>query len=591
LLHLAFHRTPESVHERQPLRDARWALVADVRLDNRDVLLAALRVKTPGAVVTDPEILLHAFARWGRRCVDHLLGDFAFAIWDRRERTLFMARDPLGAYSLSFHRRGDRFVFASETAAILELPEVSGEIDEDSVWRMLATIPPDPEASFFREVRHLAPAHCLLVSPHGEQTWRYWQPDAEHRLTYRSDDEYTEHLLELLHRATAARMRSIGPVGVSLSGGNDSTLIAACAARQLSAADGKQSHLKSVSNVFTEHAACDERRYIDPVVARYALDASFVPSDGLWSFRDLGQAVVARDFFWTNAYAQIPRSAAAAARDQGIRVLLDGQFGDNLFDGPSLYPADLMIRREWRLLWSLLRREGSLGRGGRVCWSHGLRPLAPAPLRRLYRRWRGPQPTPFIGEGARLHALRSQAAEQAWARCGTLPASRRPRCLSLLSPFWPQGMAAVRGFPYAQNGIEVTSPYFDRRLVEFILAIPQEQIARPGESRRLQRLAMRRLLPEAVWQRKAKTDFYPLFHQGLFENEWPRIKAILGERPRIVRDGWIDGQWLATRLQNARGDKAAAYELSLCVHLELWLAAVEDARTFGGWSRPWQWGA
>lgn len=150
-------------------------------------------------------------------------------------------------------------------------------------------------------------------------------------------------------------------------------------------------------------------------------------------------------------------------------------------------------------------------------------------------------------------------------------------------------MAAVRGFLYARHGLEASSPYYDRRLVEFMLSIPQEQIARPGERRRLQRRAMRHLLPESVWRRDAKTYFYPMLRQGVEEKEWHRISLLLQD-PRIVQDGWVDGDWLA-RLMRGREVRAQhAHALSLCVNLELWLSAVEDARRSGGWSSPWRWG-
>ena len=123
--HLAFHVTPESVHERQPLLsdDGQLVLVADVRLDNREQLFNKLDISPlPGSIITDPDLILHSFRKWGTACVEHLLGDFVFSIWDKQKKTLFLARDPLGAYGVSCHRRGSTLIFASETAALLDFP-------------------------------------------------------------------------------------------------------------------------------------------------------------------------------------------------------------------------------------------------------------------------------------------------------------------------------------------------------------------------------------------------------------------------------------------------------------------------------------
>lgn len=589
LLHLAFHQTPESVHERQPLLagEGRWALVADVRLDNRDELITELKLQAGATPITDPEILLRAFIRWGAACVEHLLGDFVFAIWDRRERSLFLARDPLGGHSLSLHHRTDGLVFASETSAILELPGVPGEIDPETLARSLSEILPAGDSTYFRAVRYLPPGVCLVKSPAGERQWRYWEPDPGHRIEYKNDAEYTEHFLCLLNQAVASRLRSIGPVGLSLSGGKDSTLLAACAQRLLPEVNPQNPRLITFSNVFDQHPSCDERPYIEPVIARHDLDAVLVPSDEFWSFRDLGRPVVARDVYWTNVYAQLPRSVAKAARAKGCRVLLDGQYGDALFDGPSYYAADLIHRGQWRALGPILRQEDTPADLWRALWAHGFRLLAPNALRTLYRRLKPFRVSGLLADPGPIAALGRRAAAEAHARCPSLPGSRRPRCQSLLSPIWPQGKAAVRGLLYARHGLENSSPYFDRRLVEFILAIPQEQIARPGERRRLQRRAMQSLLPPKVWQREEKTNFFALMRAGMAE-ERERIETLL-QNPRIIRQGWIDGPWLATRLQSPNPDDQTLFQLSLCANLELWLAAVEDAQANGGWMTSWQW--
>ncbi len=581
LLHLGFHSTPESLAEQQPLigGGGRWVLVADARLDNREELLHALggRAAFGEGVVSDAELLLAASLRWGREAATHLLGDFVYALWDREQRELLLVRDPLGGYSLSYRQQGEAFYFASETSALLALPHGSPELEEETILRTLAMLTPSAEQTFFRGLRYLPPAHALLISSRGERLWRYWQVDGERRIAYRSDGEYVEQFLALLNQATAARLRSTGAVGISLSGGYDSTLLAACAAPLLPQRVAAWPRLHSFSYVFDQHTLCDERLYSDPVVAQYGLEGHSLLADEAWSFADLGTAPVARDFLWTNCYAQLPRRVAAAAQEQGCRLLLDGHFGDTLCSGYSYVVADLLQRGEWRRLLTLL---GGVRGGLRrlpALFHFGVRPLLPRGARRFYRRLRPLEVAlPWLAAARRhqLAALVAQIDHEVQARCEGVAASRRPRCASLLNPSWPNGMAAVRGFLYAGYGLEKVSPYFDRRLVEFMLAIPAEQIAHPGRYRWLQQRAMQRLLlPAQVWQRTTKTSYESLLREGMERRERQRILALL-QRPRAVAEGWIDGEWLRGQLAQPQWSDERLYTLSMIVHLELWLEAL-----------------
>jgi asparagine synthase (glutamine-hydrolysing) len=131
--HRMLHTTPESLNEKLSLVDDRRGLVltADARLDNRDELITALGFGgRPCEELTDSELILGAYKRWGERCPERLLGDFAFAIWDRRRQELFCARDHIGVKPFYYHRAGKLFVFASEIKALLCVPEVPRRLNE-----------------------------------------------------------------------------------------------------------------------------------------------------------------------------------------------------------------------------------------------------------------------------------------------------------------------------------------------------------------------------------------------------------------------------------------------------------------------------
>lgn len=616
--HLAFHVTPESVHERQPLvsEDGRLVLVADVRLDNREELASKLGVSLQPVrgrragdhlfssidkkslenrphsgllQVSDDWLLLAAWRRWGEGCLEHLLGDFVFALWEREKRELFLARDQLGGHSLSYTWTGQTLVFASETAAILDLPAIQSGVNEDSVLKTLASIGLNADQTYFNSINYLSPAHCMKITSNDKKTWRYWDIDPDRQISYRCDEEYTDHFLELLNQAVACRLRSVAPCAISLSGGYDSTLLAAIAAQQLS--DSGQP-LKSYSYVFDRLSQCDEREYIQPVVQQYGIDATCLVSDDLWTFSGLAERRVPLDFLWTNCYSQLPESVAQAAGQAGCRVLLSGAFGDALFSEPSLFAADLLRQGKLGKLYQILRQfpEDTDWRGDII--QRGLRPLSPRWLRRLNRRV-NPLDCQSMAPGlsdSRLKQLQDLIDQQDHQHSpGRFPPGRRSRYMRIFDSSWAQGFAATRNQPYNRCGLERLNPYFDRRLVEFVMALPTEQLSHPGRPRKLQNDAMRRLLPDKVSQRRGKTGFEPLLRLGLLKKEKGIVMQLLDD-PLVVKQGWMNVDWLETQSRNTdiTGNEEWFFVMSL--HLELWLRAIRlPIEGRAKWSSPGHW--
>ena len=590
--HLAFHVTPESVHEKQPLtsEDGRLVLVADVRFDNRDDLFKKLEIRDqPERVITDPEVLLAAYLKWGARCVEHFLGDFVFSIWDQQKKRLFLARDPLGAFGIAYYRKGPLFICASEISAILDLPQVTARVNEDVVLKALVGMQMGQQETFFESIHNLPPAHCMLISDNDSRTWKYWEINPDDRVRYKNEDQYTDHFLQLLNQAVSDRLRSTGPVGISLSGGSDSTLLAALAAKQLSSAPIPQ-RLKSFSYVFDHFKECDERKYIYPTVQKYDIDASYLQSDHLWTFAHLEKQEIARDFFWSNCFCQLPVSIAHAAKTSGCRVLIDGMFGDALFCEPSLFAADLIRQGRFLHLYQLLRANPDGINWKDDLFNHGLRPLLPHWLRRAYRILR---PVDIKAEipglaPARLKRLGElRQAEFARPPLSGLSPGRATRHRRIFQSVWAQGFAATRSKPYQQNGIERVSPYFDRRLVEFALAIPTEQLSHVSRPRKLQNEAMRRVLPETVYGRNEKTSFRSLLEAGILDKEHERINKLL-EQSLTVQQGWADENWLNREKHRSTSIQTDVFALSQFLHLELWLRAGNPALKKGrGWSEPY----
>ncbi|MCM3901866.1 MAG: asparagine synthetase B, partial [Pyrinomonadaceae bacterium] len=213
--------TPESLNESLPFQDSSgdFVITTDARLDNRDELISNLDssgLKVKG--ITDSELILAAYRQWGECCTEKLLGDFAFAIWDKRERILFCARDHFGVRPFYYYSSPTKaFVFASEMKAVFALPEVPYELNEVRLGDHLADVFVEDESTFYRGILRLPPAHSMTVSRGRVSTRRYFALDAELEVRLGSDDEYAEAFRELFTKAVGCRLRATGPVGVMLS--------------------------------------------------------------------------------------------------------------------------------------------------------------------------------------------------------------------------------------------------------------------------------------------------------------------------------------------------------------------------------------
>jgi asparagine synthase (glutamine-hydrolysing) len=201
-------------------------LVLDGRFDNvADLTGAFTAAGLPLRGCSDVELLLQAYELWGQDCAEHLIGDFAFAIWDSRRRALVCARDVLGTRPLYLHVGDTCIAAASEIAPLLRHPKVSRRPNEGYLAECLNGRARHPSDTVWQDVTRLEPAHALVAERGRVAVRRYWQPDPTRTISYRSDDEYAEHLAELIRVAVASRMRNAPKVGMMLSGGVDSSSI------------------------------------------------------------------------------------------------------------------------------------------------------------------------------------------------------------------------------------------------------------------------------------------------------------------------------------------------------------------------------
>lgn len=570
LAHQHFWVTPEEVGERQPLVDpaGQVAITCDARLDNRPELIEALGM-TPGEgrVMSDAALILRAYQCWGVDCVTHLLGDFSFVVWDGAKRQLFLARDAMGARGLCYYRDGRRFIAATDVEQIQAHSAINPQINDTKVLRYLAQSYEDDEETYLKSIYYLPPARCMVVTADRARMWRYWDIDPSDRIRYRSDEGYAEHFLALFTEAVHCRLRASGRVGLSLSGGMDSTSIAAVAASMPTRA-----RLRTFSYVFDELRSCDERHFIDPVVECCGLDATYLSCDDRWTLRDLAEWPVERDYVMSDAYIWLPIAVMQTAQAAGCQVVLTGQFGDTLFWNDNYWTSAMLHDgRLVELVQTLVaRRSPWVWRQALV--GSGIRSLLPAGLRNAYRRIRPRAPAAWQG------MVNADLLARAGIKDGHQPThyplnfpapGQQAQYETLTGIVSLEGRDVARRL-YRRYSLELAEPFYDRRLVSFVMAIPADQWGRPGRNKWVLRNAMTGRLPDEVVERQPRTSFDALWERGLCDKERATVHALLRE-PEIVHRGYVQAEWLQAELHSKGSWTDDGYPLWLCLSLEMWL--------------------
>lgn len=290
---------------------------------------------------SDTEVIIHAYEEYGYRCLDHLNGQFAFAIWNKRHNELMLARDRMGIRPLFYSIGNNSLIFASEIKSILVDNHVKREIDLfalDQIFTFWGAIPP---RTIFKNIMELPPAHYLIVKDGRIDIKRYWDMKFPEEGEYADlpEEYYAEKLEELLIDSTRLQLRSDVPVGAYLSGGLDSSITTALIKKYTN------SPLKTFSVAF-EDKAYDESAYQKSLVHHLNTDHKEV----ICSYSDI--AKVFPDVIW-HTEKPILRTAPAPlyllsklVRDSGIKVVLTGEGADEVLAGYDIF-KEAKIRRFW----------------------------------------------------------------------------------------------------------------------------------------------------------------------------------------------------------------------------------------------------
>jgi asparagine synthase (glutamine-hydrolysing) len=573
LAHLLLATTPEAVEERQPLVDLAWSLtvVFDGRIDDRSALWADLagRGFEPRGP-TDAHLVLAAYACWAEACFGRLLGDFALALWDGRRRRMVCARDVKGIKPFYYAASREHFVFGSELRQVFEHPAVPARPNEGMIAEYLAVAVTTQDETLYQDVNRLPPAHFLIVDATSLVLHRYWDVDPGRSIRYRLHQEYVDHFLEIFTSAVADRARCHGRLGVTLSGGLDSSAVVGVAQRLLRES-GSKDRLLTFSHTFPG-LPVDETPYIECVAREWGVESRLHPF-GVEPAPWVDQARLTRDLP-DSPFITASRSLLRDVAGTGARVLLSG-VGSDAAIGGSLYPyPDLLRTFSWAPIAEEFRyqtRQFRRSYAAKLLLRSLMWPLLPASIRsRLeLRRTRGERlallARPFVERTelvARVH--RSDCADR-FRSLAKMETYRRST-LGLMA----EGLE-TEDRANAQYCFEERHPFLDRRVTEFAMAVPDADLRRAGEGKLMLRRAPG-LLPPSILAKQGGGEFSIWLKKTL---SFPEVAAVFGSLA-IGDAGWVDPAAVASSHRRmldlfARGEPGHEAEL-----LALWMVfAVE----------------
>jgi asparagine synthase (glutamine-hydrolysing) len=539
--HVMLWTTPESLHEKLPLADESSGIVitADARIDNRDDLIVALWGSGETAKsISDSQIILRAYQKWGEGCPEKLVGDFAFCIVDRRRHMVFCARDASGDRPF-YHYLSDKvFVFGSEIQALFALPEVPKQLNETMVGDYLIGMFDDQMITFYQGILRLPPGHSITIGPDWSRIQCYWSLDPGKELRLGSDEQYADAFRDVFTEAVRCRLRSAYRLTSSLSGGLDSSSVT-CVARDILAQSGN-GQLSTVSMVYDKVPECDESNYINAVLSQGGIEPHYFPGEqiGPLPYVDCDPWQHDDPFDAPSSYSA---SLAELALGLEVRIALDGIDGDTTVCHGYGYLPELFRTGRWsELICEVQTLSGSLRCGfWGLLWRQAVRPRTPAGIRRTWRFLSGRGERPWgrdtfinrdfaarIGLKERFHALQAH----------TLGPPRGSRLAHWHEVTWGGIIHQMESLnkSSARFGVELRHPFRDRRLMEFCLALPPKQKLHRGLTRMVMRRAMAGIVPEEITRRGDKVDFRPSISYWLLQLD-PAVaeEAIIGSSKAI----------------------------------------------------------
>jgi asparagine synthase (glutamine-hydrolysing) len=522
---------------------------------------------------SDTEVIVHLYEEYGESCVERLRGMFAFAIWDAKQKTLFLARDRVGIKPLYYWKSRNSIVFASEIKAILADRSVSRELDLSMIDRFLSFYFLPGEETWVKGIRKLLPGHYLVCRGGKVEIRQYW--DLHFSESPIGMKEAESRTLELLEESLQLHMISDVPVGVLLSGGVDSTAM-------LSFASGKTAFpLSSYTLGFSEDVIADERPYAKLAAERYGSThhemtisskefVDFMPKY-VWHMEEPVCEPQAVALYYVSKMAS-----------NYVKVLISGEGGDEAFAGYSIYRNILWLERLKRAIRPLNAavRAGLVG-ANRVLKSHKVAKYAPLldipcdsfcygrtyhPSAYFNGRIEDVYSKDFARHVDKNHSV--GVVKEFLGKANGCSIVNRMLYVDTKTSL-PDDLLLKADKMTMANSLELRVPFLDHKLLEFAASLPSNFKVRRFTTKYLAKRALKGRIPKEILQRR-KVGF-PVPNDAWMRKELdPWVNEVLLDR-RTLNRGYFERSCIERIIaENKRSGGALSKEVLSLVTLELW---------------------
>jgi asparagine synthase (glutamine-hydrolysing) len=532
--HQMLWTTPESLHEKLPFEDEVSGLVitADARIDNRDELSKELDIEDKEEV-SDSYFILKAYQMWGENCPDKLLGDFAFAIWDKNEEKLFCARDHMGVKPFYYYLDDEMFVFGTEIKALFCVSGVPRELNERRVAFYLMDIE-DNKSTFYENIVSLSKAHSLTIKRDISKIKEYWKLDPDSQMVMESEEDYIKSFRKIFENAVKCRLRSAYPLGFELSGGLDSSSVVCMSKEILN--ENKNSSLntiKTFSQIFDDFPQCDERNYIQNIINTGKIEAHFIRGDNINPFHQIEMILWHQEqpFFTPNMvtlwnfYKKIHK--------ENVRVVLGGSGGDVVISYGTNYLYDLAITFKWKQMIKELNyfSERVNVNFYYLFYIHVLLSLIPEHIKTFTRFFK--KNSTYILNNLFSERIKAQdyLNKFYWKPLNEFKTAKKFHyySLSMDNIYFLEMLDRTTSV----FSIEPRYPFLDKRLVEFCYSLPSHMKFKFGWSRYILRKSMEGIIPKENQWRPFKSLIDSVFERNLLVGK-EYIEKILFKENNII---------------------------------------------------------
>jgi asparagine synthase (glutamine-hydrolysing) len=513
---------------------------------------------------SDTEVILYAYRQWGTDCLNRFNGMWAFALWDADKKRLFCARDRFGCKPFYYFFNGKHFIFGSEIKQLL-FDKTDHSLNEDAIYYSFK-IPSyliNEQSTFFRHIHALPHSHYIIIQNGHFKIERYYNLNPE---TFGSCKlafpDATEKYRELLKDAVSLRQRCDVELGISLSGGLDSTAILA-----LAAADGNK--VKAFSAYFTEAPQYDERYWINQVTKEYPVQQFYVSPSASDMMNDLPAATWLYDYPVTGSSYLAQYYVMKAARENGVTVILDGQGNDEIAGG--YYHA-------------FYRYYAHLLKSGRIC-----RFISEFPSY-LAKNPKGSAISKMAKTAAVLLMTESEVYRQEIKRNVKTPLRMRHNGSDPSIAIKDLKTDKLSNFLYnltmacsiqtelhfvdrnsMAHSVEAREPFLDYRLVEFMFTMPPEFKVHKHLGKYIHRKAFEGMIPDEIIHRKEKVGFSAPCEYYWLNTQMKGFFEDIMNSPEYLKRGIYDYQWVRSAYKSLlEGKTDHAKSLWQIMAQEIW---------------------